>query len=130
MYNQNMKIGDKMENLKKIRLEKGLSQKEVAEALQLTQSSYSKYERGERKPDPETLMKISKFFNIAIDYIVGNIETPITLDELRFYKEVPNKSNEQLMKDYDLVGHNGRELTVDELFAIIDQIRAKMIQKK
>lgn len=57
--------------LKELRLEKGLTQKEVAEQLEMSTTCYSGYEQGYREPDLKTLIKICKFFDISADYLLG-----------------------------------------------------------
>lgn len=57
--------------LKEIRIEKGLTQKEVAAALEISVSCYGGYEQGYREPDLKTLIKICKMFEISSDYLLG-----------------------------------------------------------
>ena len=57
--------------LKLLRLEKSLSQQELADRLGISKSSISMYERGERNPDFETLELIADFFNVDVDYLLG-----------------------------------------------------------
>lgn len=66
--------------LRKLREEKNLTRKELADKLQLSYWALSKYETGERFPDPETLNKIADFFNVSLDYLMGrtDIRDPIT----------------------------------------------------
>ena len=52
----------KREWLIAFRKAKGLSQNEVADALQIPPSSYSSYETGDRTPKPKLAKKISKVF--------------------------------------------------------------------
>ena len=56
-------------NLKKLRLEHNLTQKELANKINITQSNYSKYEKGILKLDAETLIKIADIFNVSLDYL-------------------------------------------------------------
>ena len=64
--------------LKKLREEKGLTQKELAQALGLSsKSTITNYEQNDRDPDYETLIKIAKYFEVSIDYLL--ILTPSSL---------------------------------------------------
>ena len=56
--------------LKELRLEKGATQKEVAEFICCPSLVYSRYEREEREPDIDTLCKLADYFNVTVDYIV------------------------------------------------------------
>lgn len=66
--------------LKLLRTEKNLTQKELADILNMQNTAISKYELGERKPDQETLKKIASYFSVSIDYLLGNsdIRDPYT----------------------------------------------------
>lgn len=57
--------------LKKLREQKGISQKDVALAIGLTTSAYSNYEQGTREPSIEIIVKLCKFFNVTADYLLG-----------------------------------------------------------
>jgi transcriptional regulator with XRE-family HTH domain len=48
-----------------------LSQKQLAEALSLSNVQLSRYELGSRTPDPDTIVKIAKFFNVSTDFLLG-----------------------------------------------------------
>ena len=61
-----------MEHLKKLRIQKGLYQKDVASYLGIDRTTYVKYENGTSHPDYETLAKLSNLFQVTIDHILGN----------------------------------------------------------
>lgn len=58
--------------IRKLRLEQNLKQKDLATKLGISTSSVGMYEREERQPDAEILKKIADFFNVSIDYVLGN----------------------------------------------------------
>ena len=60
-----------MNNLKKLRKEKGFLQDEVAKALGLTRPAYSHYETGRRIPDAAMLEKLADLFGVTTDDILG-----------------------------------------------------------
>lgn len=64
--------GVKMMRLKELRVKKGVTQQAVAEAIGCTANNYSRYEREEREPDNATLKRLSKYFEVSIDYILCN----------------------------------------------------------
>lgn len=59
------------ERLKELRLEKELSQEELARALKINQRSISNWETGARQPDFETLILIAEYFSVTTDYLLG-----------------------------------------------------------
>lgn len=68
-----------MENLKKIRLKRGLSQNALCEELEklnchISRSAYSKYENGSRTMSYKTLIKIADYFNTSTDYLLGHTD--------------------------------------------------------
>lgn len=58
--------------LKELRLQKGVTQQEVAREIGCSANNYARYEREEREPDCATLKQLSKFFGVSIDYILYN----------------------------------------------------------
>ena len=57
--------------LKEIRKIKGLTQKQVAEHIGITQNAYSYWETGRNKIDNESLKKLADFFGVSVDYLLG-----------------------------------------------------------
>lgn len=59
------------ENLKRARLAKGKKQKEVADYLKVTPSTYCGYESGKRTPDLAKVQKIAQFLGVRIEDLMG-----------------------------------------------------------
>lgn len=59
-----------IKKLKQLRKEAGLTQKMVAQILNVSCSTYTKYELGENEPDIETIIKLSKIFQVSVDYLL------------------------------------------------------------
>lgn len=60
------------ETLKRLRIERGLSQEELANIIGVAKSTISMYELGSRIPKADaTLKKLAQYFNVTIDYILG-----------------------------------------------------------
>lgn len=53
--------------LKTLRKQKRLTQRELADALHISQTSVSKYERGESEPDLEMVVLMADFFGVTVD---------------------------------------------------------------
>lgn len=70
-----------METLKILRKNKGLTQTQVADAVELGRQAYAYYEKGERAPSPETLCKLADFFGVSVDEILGR--TPQLFEDAR-----------------------------------------------
>ena len=62
-----------MIGLKKIRLQRRLNQQKVAMDLNISREALSHYENGKREPSLITLLKMSEYFNVSINYLItGN----------------------------------------------------------
>ena len=63
-----------MLKIKDMREDKDLTQKQIAELLNCTQQTYSRYETGEITIDIYNLIKLAKFYNTSTDYLLGLTE--------------------------------------------------------
>lgn len=57
--------------LRDLREDKDLSQKQIAQLLDMSQTGYSKYETGENDIPTQILIKLADFYNTSVDYILG-----------------------------------------------------------
>lgn len=58
------------ERLKELREEKGLSQTQLADEIEISRGSISFYENGERTPDIEVFDRICEYFDVSYDYML------------------------------------------------------------
>lgn len=57
--------------IRELREEKGLSQIELAKAVNFTQAFVSSWEAGRRTPNVETIIFLAQFFGVTTDYLLG-----------------------------------------------------------
>lgn len=57
--------------IRDLREDKDLSQSQLAEILNISQSTYSRYESGYLDVPSEVLISLSKFYDVSVDYILG-----------------------------------------------------------
>ena len=57
--------------LRDLREDNDLSQKELANIIGMSQTGYSKYETGENDIPTIILIKLSRFYGVSIDYLLG-----------------------------------------------------------
>ena len=57
--------------LKELRLEAGLTQKDLAKAIEVGRTTVSEYESGKIVPKQEGLLKLANHFNVSVDYLTG-----------------------------------------------------------
>ena len=62
--------------LRDLREDKDLNQTQIAQMLGMSQTGYSKYETGENDIPTSILIKLARFYNTSIDYLLGETDTP------------------------------------------------------
>ena len=60
-----------IQNVRKIRMERGYSQLDIAEVLNTTQQQYSKYENGQNEIPVRHIITLCKFYGISSDWLLG-----------------------------------------------------------
>ncbi|MCI9175336.1 MAG: helix-turn-helix transcriptional regulator [Lachnospiraceae bacterium] len=103
-----------MDNLKKLRLEKGLTQQSLAEKLNIGQQSVYKYEHHITEPDIDMQKTIADFFDVSVDYLIGHSSCPHKIEEvhptdlnhtelalLQKYRSLPPSSREVFLQLLD-----------------------------
>lgn len=59
------------EKLQRLREKKQISRRVLADFVQTSKNSISRYERGERMPDLATASRIAEYFEVSLDWLVG-----------------------------------------------------------
>ena len=62
--------------IRDLREDNDLTQKQVSSALRCSQQVYSNYELGQRDIPTDILIKLSAFYNVSVDYILGLTDNP------------------------------------------------------
>ncbi len=57
--------------IRDLREDKDLNQTQIAKMLGMSQTGYSKYETGENDIPTAILIKLARFYNVSVDYILG-----------------------------------------------------------
>ena len=114
-------LGDK---IKSLRENKKMTQNEVAESLEVSPATISKYESGLLEPNIEALKRLAKLFEISIDELLKDEEENFdilninVLDILREQKEIKLKGNlyhnTQIVFAYNTNHIEGSKLTEDQ----------------
>ena len=60
--------------IKDLRVDSDMKQKELAEYLNVTQSTYSDYENGNINVPIEQLIRLCDFYKVSLDYLVGRTD--------------------------------------------------------
>lgn len=64
-------MADFAATIKRLRLERGITQEQLASMLKVSRSTIGMYETGSREPDFETCEAIADIFNVDMDYLLG-----------------------------------------------------------
>jgi len=92
--------------LSMLRLDSKKQQKAVANDLDIKPQVLAYYEKGKRHPDFKTLCSLARYYNVSVDYLLGNSEyknsTQKSLNELLSEKlEIPSESSNELTYLFD-----------------------------
>ncbi len=73
------KIINRLDNLRKLREERDITQIKLSTDLEVSQELISRYELGSSFPQPQMLIKLANYFNCSIDYLLGvtDVRTPV-----------------------------------------------------
>lgn len=102
-----MNIG---ENIKRFREEKGMTQQQIAELVNMHRSNYSKVENGQRELSITALNKIAKYFGITLDELVNaegpvpkevTIEDKAALEQVKLIQELEPEDRNMIYKMVD-----------------------------
>lgn len=67
------------QRIRDIREDRDKTQVEIAAVLQISQTDYSKYERGVHMMGIDKYIKLARYYNVSLDYLAGLIEVPRSL---------------------------------------------------
>lgn len=107
------------ERLRELRQNKGLSQSQLADALNISKSAISMYELGKREPDLETLEGIADFFNVDINYLIGKEDGSMYYldpEAAEIAQEVQQRPELKILFDAS------RKVSADDLELVINMI--------
>ena len=93
-------IGERLLDLRK---DAGMTQDELAAALNINKHSISSYERDRSEPPDAIKIQIAKFFGVSIDYLLGLTNDPNPYDGTRSVLCLPSKFPDhakQSLQDY------------------------------
>ncbi|MBL7575559.1 Helix-turn-helix [Peptoniphilus asaccharolyticus DSM 20463] len=121
--------------IKNLREEKGLSQKELANYLNISNSTLSQYESGVRVPSDDIKIKIARYFNVTTDYLLGNsnVKQLSRKDEIDIQKDLEEmkkdmtKGTLRLSLDGEIVDDEIKQFILDNMenTLILAKIKAK-----
>ena len=94
-----------VERLKNLRNVQRISQKDFAQALNVSQQTVASWERGRTEPSNAALKRIADYFDVTTDYLLGRKET----------KGVLSKQQTKLIDMYEGLNIDGQETLMNVL---------------
>lgn len=82
-----------LNNLRKLRLEKGMSQQKLAEMTGVTQQAVNKYENHNVQPDLSVLIKMADIFETSVDHLIGNTDIRRRIENTEPYSLNADEAN-------------------------------------
>lgn len=86
------------DRLKNARLNAKLTQKQIADMLQISQQYYAKWEKGERNPKPDSIKKLSGILNVTSDYLQGRDDGLEDIIEVLKEKTLSEEDKQEIIK--------------------------------
>ena len=94
-----------LSRLTELRKAKGINQIELAKELNVNQNTISRWEKGERDPNPDMLKTIAAYFNVSVDYLLG--------EDTHFQNKKIPKDLKKILEEEE-VTLNGRMVSEEE----------------
>ena len=125
--------GGVMKNLKLLRKQHNLSQKEIGNIFHASQNTVSQWENGTRKPSYDIIQEIADYFDVSVDYLLGRQEQLPELNskDKREIQEILDDTEQQLLSQDGLM-FDGSPATDEDVQKIIMAMKMgmEMIKKE
>ena len=113
------------ERLRMLRKSNNLTQKQVAQSLSIDRSTYAYYEIDKTKPDYDTLLRISRIFNVSVDFLLGrdrDVSASVTLHDNQYPRDNTETSR-------SLVDLTQEELAFLNIYRQLDSIQRNAVMQ-
>lgn len=87
--------------IKELRKKRGLTQKQLAQKFNVSEQAIAGYEQNARRPNPDMLKDLANFFEVSVDYLLGNDDTSISLSNATEDKELNKKILQMAQDEFD-----------------------------
>ncbi len=118
------------DNLKKLRKEHGISQKELAEKLFISQQAVAKWESDKASPNPEMVARIAELFGTTTDRLLGREETKkapvppaVTTEDEELMEYLEELKTRPEMRMLFSLSKNATKEDVEDAVRIIEALR-------
>lgn len=109
------------DEFRRLRKQRNLTQSEIAEVFDVAQSTITSWELGTRNPDIETLLKISDYFCVSTDELLGKRIPENEEKDIWEYRQAMMDDDRKALLSF---AKNGKIKAVQQVNAIHDVMRA------
>ena len=110
--------------LKQLRELHNMTQKELADKVQVTPKAISFYELNQREPSNELLKSFSQIFNVSVDYLLGNSYIPKTQET----KSKAEELEEDFPEGVSVLYRANQNLTPEQKEMMLRMIKATFFE--
>lgn len=96
------------QRLKQLMAEYNITQRQLSKELNIASSTLNGYANDYREPDFTTLISLSGYFDISIDYLLGNTEVPNSVSHFK------DEKMENLLYYYEKLSPEMKSLLIEE----------------
>ena len=96
------------DKIKELMKKKGISQRELANVIQINESAMSRYLSGERRPRTDIMAKLARYFDISMEELLDENVTNTNFKELHSLvaRNACNLTNEEISELITLLSNN------------------------
>ena len=117
--------------LKKLRTQKGLTQQQISDYLNIPRTTYSGWERGAQEPNFTMISTLAELFNVSIDYLLGETDIKNKPDDIlkgEYHKDFENvdEALKFILEDNTVMAFGGfdtNKLTDDEIIEFANALK-------
>lgn len=123
-----MKLAD---NIRLLRKEKGLTQKQMGELLNIPFRTIMNWERGVREPSSQNMVALEKFFNVSGSFLRGetDIREPMIWDDLDVLNSINNEFPQMLKRVLNIFEQEDED-NQHAIFTIISELQSILMSNK
>ncbi|MDE5772301.1 MAG: helix-turn-helix domain-containing protein [Ruminococcus sp.] len=99
--------------LKELRLDKKLSQQDVADISEVSARAYQKYEYGTAEPNFDNLSKLADFYGVSTDYLLGRESASLPANAMEVLEIEKSVDDDEFMRLYNELPDYAKQIFVD-----------------
>ena len=116
--------------IKELRMEKGLSQEELAKALYVHRTTVNKWENDNVIPLNDKLLLIANYFDISVDELLNGKRSDINHASLVHHIQNALRANYFMHRDVDYVVSDDKIVIVDQFTGRLMKLRTRQFRAK